>query len=110
MSTQKKQQRAAFREAVFKRARYRCQGLGCRFVSSPERASDELDAHHITDRNVMPNGGYVPENGIALCASCHEKAEVFHATGTPLPGFAPNELYAVIGSSREKAERASRGA
>ncbi|HRI09626.1 MAG TPA: HNH endonuclease signature motif containing protein [Nannocystaceae bacterium] len=108
MSAQKKAIRAAFRAAVFARARYRCEGPGCAFESSPERANADLDAHHITDRNEMPGGGYVAENGIALCPSCHEKAERFHATGTALPGFHPDELYRIIASSREKAERASR--
>jgi predicted restriction endonuclease len=108
MSTQKKQIRSGFRDAVFARAKYRCEGPGCSFKSSPERAVQELDAHHITDRNEMPNGGYVAENGIALCPPCHEKAEHFHSTGTALPGFHPDELYRIISSSREKAERASR--
>lgn len=108
MSAEKKQVRARFRDAVFARAKYRCEGPGCTFRSSPERAVQELDAHHITDRNELPNGGYVPENGISLCAPCHVKAEHFHGTGTALPGFSPDELYVVIGSSREKAERASR--
>lgn len=108
MSSGKKQVRAAFREAVFRRARYKCEGPGCSFRSSLEKAVIELDAHHITDRNEMPNGGYVPENGIALCGPCHEKAEQFHATGVALPGFAPEELYKVIGSSRDAAEKASR--
>ena len=56
----------------------------------------------------MPNGGYVKENGISLCPSCHEKAEVFHSTGSALPGWSPDDLYARIGSSRELAEAASR--
>jgi len=108
VSAQKKQTRAAFREVVFVRAKHRCEDPGCAFVSSPARAVEELDAHHITDRNELPNGGYVPENGISLCPPCHEKAEHFHSTGTALPRFSPDELYGVIGSSREKAERASR--
>lgn len=55
----------------------------------------------------MPNGGYVVENGITLCPDCHEKAEVFHNIGTPIDGFAPDELYALIRSSRAEALRAS---
>lgn len=78
---------------MFRRAGFRCQGPGCGFRSTPERAAQELDAHHITDRNVMPNGGYVPENGIALCAPCHELAERFHATGSAHPGYSPADLY-----------------
>jgi hypothetical protein len=60
----------------------------------------------------MPNGGYVPENGITLCAgedqdNCHWKAEQYHATGTALPGFSPDDLYAKIGSDWMKAWEAS---
>lgn len=107
MSSGKRQVRERFRAGVFKRARFRCQGPGCDFVSTPERAERELDAHHITDRNEMPNGGYAIENGIALCGACHRKAEVFHSTGEAHPGFAPTDLYAIIGSSRDAARAAS---
>jgi hypothetical protein len=65
-----------------------------------------MDAHHITDRNEMPNGGYVLENGITLCQEkCHQKAERFHATcGKEWEtGMHPNDLYELIGSSYEMA-------
>jgi hypothetical protein len=70
---------------------------------------DELDVHHITDRNEMPNGGYVKENGISLCAKCHERAEQFHISNgtTWYPNMHPSELYELIGSSKEKAIAAS---
>ncbi len=60
----------------------------------------------------MPNGGYVWQNGIALCAPCHEKAEVVHSTGTALPGFAPSDFRflgwaAMIRSSEALARQAS---
>lgn len=99
MSAEKKRVRAAFRDAVFARDRHRCRTCG--------EADKPLDAHHITDRNLMPGGGYVPENGIALCPTCHEKAEVFHQTGSALPGFSPEELYKLIGSSETLARKAS---
>lgn len=105
MSQRKKKTRRRFRAAVFARADYCCQGCG--FTSSPERVENELDAHHITDRNEMPNGGYVAENGIALCSACHANAEAFHRGEPVPPGFAPAELYAVIGSSEEAARTAS---
>lgn len=105
MSQDKKQVRSRFREAVFRRDRYSCRGCG--FQSTPERAADELDAHHITDRHEMPNGGYVAANGISLCATCHWNAEAFHR-GEPIPaGFAPEELYEQIGSSRAAAREAA---
>ncbi|MBY0457359.1 MAG: HNH endonuclease [Gemmataceae bacterium] len=105
MSQRKKQIRQDFRNAVFQRDGFAC--VTCNFQSSPERAEDELDAHHITDRNEIPHGGYVAENGISLCAECHLKAEAFHCGDPVPPGFLPAELYASIGSSEEEARIAS---
>lgn len=95
--------REAFRTAVFSRDGHKCRTCG--------RSDVALDAHHITDRNQMPNGGYVKENGITLCnaaGGCHEKAEVYHSTGEALEGFSPMDLYRFIGSSMEKAVAASK--
>jgi hypothetical protein len=75
--------------------------------SSKDKAQEELDAHHVTDRSLMPNGGYVKENGISLCPECHIKAEVFHSTGTAVEGYSPEDLYKKINSSYEKAVEAS---
>lgn len=105
MSNQKKLIRQAFRDACYKRDNYRC--VTCGFKSSKEKAEQELDAHHITDRNEMPNGGYVKENGISLCAECHLKAEHYHSTGVALPGFSIKELYEKIGSNPEKAKNSA---
>ena len=104
MSERKKQVRQKFRAAVFSRDAFTCRACG--FASTPECAEDELDAHHITDRNEMPNGGYVAENGISLCADCHAKAEAFHCGEPAPPGFMPADLYALIGSSEEEARTA----
>jgi 5-methylcytosine-specific restriction endonuclease McrA len=113
MSAEKKAIREAFRSAVFKRDNHKCRGCG---VTSTQwskahggyiTGNSFLDAHHITDRNEMPNGGYVKENGISLCPDCHEKAEVFHSTGTALPNFSPADLYTLIESSVELATIAS---
>ena len=98
---------AAARISVRGVTRIRCQGPGCLVTVEHERAKELLDAHHIFDRSLMVGGGYVRENGIALCSSCHEKAEVFHATGTALPGWSPEDLYAIIGSSHKQAVAAS---
>lgn len=103
MSSDKKRIREAFRGAVFDRDGNRCKVCGWSLIT----AEVHLDAHHITDRTLMPNGGYVKENGISLCPPCHEKAEVFHSTGEALPGWAPSDLYGRIGSSYEKAVKAS---
>lgn len=101
----KKAIRAAFRRKTFERDGFVCQCCG--FVSSPERADEELDPHHITDRHEMPNGGYCSENGITVCKHCHRLCEQFHETGESVPGYAPEDLYEKIGSSLEKAVRAS---
>ena len=55
-----------------------------------------VDVHHITDRHEMPNMGYVKENGISLCSTCHLKAED--------KTISENELYKLIKSSKEVAE------
>jgi len=107
MSQNKKQVRAEFRDAVFKRDKYTCKGCGKRFT--PETAEENLDAHHVTNRNDMPNGGYVKENGISLCKcspSCHEKAEAV-LNGETIEGFSPQDLYNKIGSSYDLAVKAS---
>lgn len=93
----KKQIRSSFRNSVFQRDKYTCQICGKRYTE--EDAEAFLDAHHITNRNLMPNGGYVKENGISLCKngdpSCHELAEAQLIT--------EDELYKKINSSYEKA-------
>jgi len=101
MSQQKRQVRKQFRDAVLKRDGYRCKICGYGDIK-------DLDAHHITDRTEMPNGGYVLENGITLCKiNCHQMAEEFHVTGRGYPGFKPEDLYRLIGSSKEEAIEAS---
>ena len=106
----KKDLRKNFRQATFSRDKYCCQWCGNGpFLEHPE---NHLDAHHITDRNEIPNGGYVAENGISLCKygkdgeeSCHLKAEKFHITSGKewTAGMHPNNLYKIIGSSKEEA-------
>ena len=88
---EKKLIRKNFREACFKRDKFSC--VMCPFTSAVLKDEVELDAHHITDRNLLPNGGYVKENGISLCEDCHLKAEIFHSTGTAYFGFSPEDLY-----------------
>ena len=88
----KKQIRETFRNEVFSR-----DGNKCIMCDNTE----DLDAHHITDRNEMPNGGYVLENGISLCPECHRKAELWHETDGEnfIIGFTPYDLYKKIGSN-----------
>jgi 5-methylcytosine-specific restriction endonuclease McrA len=89
MKESKKQIRKKFRDSVFSRDNYVC--AVCRLPSSI------LDAHHITNRNLLPNGGYIPENGISLCSDCHLKAETFDVS--PIDGYSPEDLYKLINSS-----------
>lgn len=105
MGAEKKLIRKLFRDACYKRDGFRC--AMCGMKSSKDKAEEELDAHHITDRTLMPNGGYVRENGISLCGECHQKAEEFHSTGVAHPGYSPEDLYKKINSSLEKAIAAS---
>lgn len=57
--------RQAFREAVFNR-----DGGRCVFCKEPA-----VDAHHLIERRLWKDGGYVPDNGIAVCANCHLACE-----------------------------------
>lgn len=100
MSQQKKIIRQRFREETFARDRHKCAFCDCK---------QDLDAHHITDRNEMPNGGYVKENGITVCPTHHLLCEEFHINGgkTWPEGYHPNDLYKKVGSSYERAVRAS---
>ena len=96
--------RDRFRNEVFTRDGNKCKICG---------STDKLDAHHITDRTEMPNGGYVKENGISLCDGkdgCHMKAERYHITGGKdwIDGFHPIELYKLIGSNLGLAKQKSK--
>ena len=88
--------RQKFRDDVFHRDGYKC--VFC-------DATTDLDAHHITDRSLMPNGGYVRENGITLCPKHHLECEQFHISGGTdwVEGKHPDDLYRMIGSSHELA-------
>jgi 5-methylcytosine-specific restriction endonuclease McrA len=101
MSSEKKKNRENFRNVVFERDKHKC--VTCGVSNVP------LDAHHIMDRNEMPNGGYVKENGISLCYSCHLKAEKYHISNKTEfePGYHPADLYRMIKSDYEKAVKAS---
>lgn len=113
----KKEIRKKFKESVFKRDGFSCKWCAKKY--SVENAELFLDAHHITDRNEMPNGGYIKENGISLCKlnpetnqeadSCHMKAEKFHISGGLEwnEGMHPDDLYKLIGSSKEEAIKSS---
>lgn len=98
MSAKKKAVREKFRNDTFARDGHTCKIPGCTIT-------EYLDAHHITDRNDMPGGGYVKENGITLCSQHHIMAEVYHSNSGECweVGFHPNDLYDLIGSNLELA-------
>ncbi len=97
----KKQIREKFRSDIFKRDKNICK------VCNKKHSDIELlDAHHITDRSQMPNGGYVKENGISVCKDeCHMKCEKFHISDGLewSDGLHPDDLYKLINSSKELA-------
>lgn len=102
----KYQRRSLFRVGVFERDNRKCRMCGKREPTDSSFDS-HLDAHHITDRKEMPNGGYTLSNGITLCSDCHWKAEQFHMCGRPVDGYHPDDLYKKIGSSYEDARKDS---
>lgn len=109
MSKGKKAVRKRFRESVFRRDRYKCQVCGKQWTKEDTDPVDKkMNAHHITDRSLMPNGGYVKENGITVCEDpCHMRVEQYHITGTVDDGLHPDDLYVKVGSSLEIAMAAS---
>lgn len=92
MSVKKKAIRLKFRQSVFTRDSYHCKVCGL------EGIDETLDPHHITPREQMPNGGYVPSNGITLCKRCHIKAEEALIGLTVDSKYQPEHLYDLIKS------------
>ena len=109
----KKEIRNKFRNEVFERDGFRCKMCGDN--------NSKLDAHHITNRNEMPNGGYVLENGITLCDKpngCHMKAEMYNKYTVSFlkkrsdlhykyQEYSPENLYKKINSSYKLAYQKS---
>lgn len=103
----KKEIRQKFRDVCLKRDKMTCIKCGVK-AKDMKDALQIFDVHHINDRSIMPNGGYVLENGITLCKdACHLKAEQFHSTGQAAEGFSVEDLYNAIGSNYELAVKAS---
>lgn len=59
--------RTNFKNAVFARTKGKCCVPGC--------TCDAVDAHHILDRHLWNNDGYILSNGAALCEKHHLDAE-----------------------------------
>jgi 5-methylcytosine-specific restriction endonuclease McrA len=105
---EKQRKRILIKNTVHQRDKWSCRCCGVYYRNLPNQ-SDDLDAHHITDRNEMPAGGYVKENLITLCPTCHVEAEQYHISGGKswVAGKHPDDLYKLIGSSKEIATQAS---
>lgn len=86
--------RQKFNEDCLKRDKHKCAICG---------ESKVLEVHHITNRHIMPNGGYTKYNGITLCPNHHWDAEAV-LNGTIVDSnFSPDNLYKLISSSYELA-------
>lgn len=91
-----KELRRLFREQVLERDNHKCKFCDC---------TEDLDAHHITNRNDLPFFGYVISNGITLCPKHHAQAERYHHTSCKkcFQDVSPERLYELINSSYEQA-------
>lgn len=70
--------RGEFRKQVFKRDSHLC-------VVCKQKA---VDAHHIVDRKLWPDGGYYLDNGVSVCSECHRLAEETKISATALRDLA----------------------
>ena len=61
-----------FREGVFARDGNACVFCGKTAAQTPE---GKLDAHHILERRLWPDGGYYLENGATVCEAHHLECE-----------------------------------
>lgn len=98
MSSEKKEIRQTWRDAVFTRDKHAC--VICAEMGTVV-AGTPLQAHHITPRGLCPGGGYVVENGITVCERHHVDVEA----DTLRPGgiLAPALLYKLIGTTQAQA-------
>lgn len=64
--------RDSFREGVFARDNFKCVFCGKTAEQTPE---GKLDAHHILERRLWPDGGYYLENGATVCEEHHLQCE-----------------------------------
>jgi len=64
--------RDEFREGVFARDNHKCVFCKRTAAETPEK---KLDAHHILERRLWPDGGYYLDNGATVCEEDHMKCE-----------------------------------
>lgn len=96
----KKEIRQKFRDDCHRRDKYTC--ITCEFRSVLTKAEHELDVHHIINKNLLSNGGYVKENRISLCSVCHLKVEEYYSSGTAAVGFSIEKLLDLINPLMKK--------
>lgn len=94
--------REDFKQAVFSRDKH------CAFCEKPA-----VDAHHILDRKLFPDGGYYIDNGVAVCEQHHIDCELGRITPIEIyaackiehpalpPGFDPDVAYTKWGQKME---------
>lgn len=70
--------RDEFRDAVFSRDNHLCVVCG----------DAAVDAHHLIERRLWPDGGYLLDNGVSLCESHHLAAERTQISPEELRDFA----------------------
>lgn len=64
--------RDEFRESVLARDNHKCVFCGKTAAETPEK---KLDAHHIIERRLWPDGGYYLDNGATVCEADHMLCE-----------------------------------
>jgi hypothetical protein len=67
--------RDEFRKQVFQRDKYVCCNCGFKGILDSDGEPINLDAHHIIERRLWPDGGYYVDNGASVCEPCHILAE-----------------------------------
>lgn len=63
----RKSARDHFREAVLRRDGHSCVAPGC--------LNPGTEVHHLIERRLFPDGGYIADNGVSLCPEHHVLAE-----------------------------------
>ena len=67
--------RDEFRQRVLARDGRKCVVCGKRDNPASSFTRDHLDAHHIIERKIWPDGGYYLDNGASVCDEHHLEAE-----------------------------------
>ncbi len=109
MSVAKRRKREFVRKESLHRDNGCCRicGAAVGYLCPDGEVCEELDPHHITPRELMPNGGYVLGNIITLCEYCHDLAEAYLNDEENIvdsgPEYAPSSLYKLIGGTYQRA-------